>query len=259
MLRSPASCSAFLLVVLVASAASAQTEEALEEARALFGEGVQLTQEERWEEAAERFRRVMRVRATAQVKYNLALALAHTTALAEAAALLREVLDDRELDRRTRRDAQRLLEEVEPRLAHLTVRVQGDEAGLALTLDGAPLGIDRLGAPIAVDPGRHRLAVRRGEREAGSREVTLAEGESSEVTLVATAVHASEGQPDLFDDAPPASASSGNVLEEWWLWTIIGAVVVVAVGVGVGVAVAADGPSPVQGNLSPGVLEVTLP
>ncbi len=257
--RSRASWSAGLLVLLLASAASAQTDEELEEARTLFGEGVQLTQEERWEEAAERFRRVMRVRATGQVKYNLALALSHTSALAEAATLLREVVDDAELDRRTRRDARRLLDEIQPRLAHLTVRVQGDEAGLALTLDGAPLGLDRLGTPIPVDPGRHTLAARRGAREAGTREITLAEGESGEVTLVATAVHASDEPPGLFDDEPSAHASSGNVLEEWWLWTLVGAVVVVGVGIGVGVAVATSGPSPVQGNLSPGVLEVTLP
>lgn len=248
-----------VMVLLSTSGAIAQTDEELEEARALFGEGVEATQDERWADAADRFRRVMRVRSTGQVKYNLALALSHTGELAEAAVLLRDVVDDRELDRRTRRDARRLLDEIEPRLGHLTVRVTGDEGGLAITLDGEPLGLDRIGTPIEVDPGTHRLAARRGDRELGSRSVTVAEGESAEVSLVAAAVQVEpDDEVPILTDEPTAPVSSGNVLEEWWFWTIIGAVVVVGVGVGVGVAVG-SGPSPVQGNLSPGVLEVVLP
>lgn len=40
----------------------------------------------------------------------------------------------------------------------------------------------------------------------------------------------------------PAGPPGPPIYEEWWFWTIIGAVVVVGVGVGVGVAVASEGP-----------------
>lgn len=253
---------AMALVLLATAGASAQTEEELEEARALFAEGVQATREERWGEAAERFRRVMRVRATAQVKYNLALALSHTGELAEAAALLRDVVEDPDLPRRPRRHARRLLREIEPRLGRLTVRVQGDEVGLTVTLDGRPIGLDRLGSPIEVDPGAHRVALTRGGVVLGSRQVRVAEGESAEVALVATAVRRTEGEERelvVAEEPAVAPAAGGSVLEEWWFWTMVGAVVVAGVGIGVGVAMATSAPSPVQGNLSPGVLEVMLP
>ncbi len=101
-----------LLVLAATSGASAQSEAELDRARTLFGEGVELTQQEQWADAADRFRQVMEVRATGQVKYNLALALSHTTELAEAAVLLREAVDDHELRRRTRREATNLLESI---------------------------------------------------------------------------------------------------------------------------------------------------
>ncbi len=49
-------------------------------------------------------------------------------------------------------------------------------------------------------------------------------------------------------EAPPAAAETPTPLyKKWWLWTIVGAVVVAGVGAGVGVAVA----SPRDGSLDP--------
>lgn len=249
---------AFLASALV-SPALAQSEEDLARARALFAEGVELTHEEQWEEAVERFRQVLEVRSTPQVKYNLALALEGAGELSEAAALLREIQDSRELDRRTRRDVQRLLQAIGPRLGQLTVRITGDEAGVRVLLDGDEIPLDRVGQPLATDPGEHRVVMERRGRAVASQTVTVTSGESTEVTLVETAVVASAVDEELLTREIPPAASGGNVLEEWWFWTIIGAVVV-ATGVTIGIVAATSGPpSPVQGNLSPGVLEVMLP
>ena len=135
--------------------AEAQTEAELETARATFMEGVELSGDAQWAEAAQRFREVLAVRSTAQVQYNLGLALSHTDALVEAAELLRAALDSDELDRRRARDIRRLLEELEPRLARITVRTMGDEAGANVTLDGEAVGLDQIGTAIPVDPGAH--------------------------------------------------------------------------------------------------------
>ena len=249
---------AFLASALV-SPALAQSEEDLARARTLFAEGVELTHEEQWEEAVERFRQVLEVRSTPQVKYNLALALEGAGELSEAAALLREIQDSRELDRRTRRDVQRLLQAIGPRLGQLTVRITGDEAGVRVLLDGDEIPLDRVGQPLATDPGEHRVVMERRGRAVASQTVTVTSGETTEVTLVETAVVASAVDEELLTREGPPAASGGNVLEEWWLWTIIGAVVV-ATGVTIGIVAATSGPpSPVQGNLSPGVLEVMLP
>ena len=250
--------------VLVATAlvppALAQSEEDLARARALFAEGVELTHAERWEEAVERFRQVLEVRSTPQVQYNLALALEGAGELSEAAALLRTIQDSRELDRRTRRDVQRLLESIGPRLGQLTVRITGDEAGVRVLVDGDEMPLDRIGQPLASDPGEHRVVMERRGRVVASQTVTVVSGENAEVTLVETAVSASALDDDLLTRQDPAPAGGGgNVLEEWWFWTIIGAAVL-ATAVTVGVVAATSGPpSPVQGNLTPGVLEVMLP
>jgi hypothetical protein len=140
--------------------------------------------------------------------------------------------------------------------------MSGDEAGAEVVLDGETLGLDRIGQPIAVDPGAHHVALRRGEREVASRDVTLEQGQSGELTLVEAAVHASLDEELLaasHEQDEPAPAAGGSVFEEWWFWTIIGAVIVAGAGIAIGVAVGSQPPSPVQGNLDPGFLRVTLP
>lgn len=52
--------------------------------------------------------------------------------------------------------ARKLMVALEPRLAHVTVRVPDPPpAGLQVRLDGAPLDSDRWAAPVPVDPGDH--------------------------------------------------------------------------------------------------------
>lgn len=244
---------------LAAFPAAAQTQEELDAARTAFGEGVELTEREQWPEAAERFRAVIAVRATGQVKYNLGLALAHTGHLVEAAGLLREAADDRQLARATRRQAQQLLREVEPRIGQLRVSLDGDEAGLALTLDGERLGLERVNVPFPADPGTHRVVVTRGSREIDSQTVEVPEGGEATVTLRTVAAPLPAVVDDevlLATDEEPV-VGGGSVIEEWWFWTIIGAAVVLGVGITIGVVVSNSGEvQPVLGNLDPGFLEV---
>lgn len=94
-----------VLPVLVAGPARAQSEAELERARAEFAEGVELMNQARWARAARRFRSVMRVRATAQVKYNLGVSLVRAGQTEEGLRLLRQVEDDPELDAESRREA----------------------------------------------------------------------------------------------------------------------------------------------------------
>lgn len=241
---------------LLASAprASAQTEADLERARTLFAEGVELTHEERWDEAVARFRQVLEVRSTPQVQYNLALALERSGELSEAASILREIQDSRELNRQQRRDAARLLNTIGPRLGQLIVRISGDEAGVRVQVGDDEVPLDRIGQPLVVDPGTHRVSMHRRGREVASQQVTVTSGEPSEVTLVEVAV-----APEPIPQRAPATeepAGELNIAEQWWFWVVIGAIVVTGVTIGIVAGTSSSGPSAVSGNLTPGVLEV---
>jgi hypothetical protein len=103
-------------VLLSAGAARAQSEEELTQARATFAEGVELLGRSQWAEAAARFREVMAVRPTAQVKYNLGLALSHLDEeeVRQSRRLLREASEDETLPRDLRAGARRRLDEIGP-------------------------------------------------------------------------------------------------------------------------------------------------
>lgn len=255
---------ALLVFLLTAASARAQTDEELRRARELFAEGVALTQDERWEEAIDRFRQVLAVRPTPQVKYNLALALEGAGQLAAAADLLREIQDSRRLDRATRRDVQRLLDAIGPRLAQIVVRLHGDEAGMRVQVDGHDVPLDRIGRPVVVSPGEHRVALLRRGREVAARTVYVSSGDTEEVTLVET-VERERPNPEASDPAVPAqpqpapAPSNGEIVEQWWFWTVIGAVVIVAVAVGVAAGTSGrDEPESTTATLMPAAGTPTL-
>lgn len=242
-------------LAVAASPASAQTDEELAAARASFRRGVQLTERGRWDEAVARFREVMAVRATGAVRYNLALALAHTEGGdLEAAELLDQVLADPELDEATRGQATTLLAEVEPRLGRLTIRVRDAADDATVLLDGAPIAADRLASALRVAPRGYTLVLRRGAEDVVERSVTVEAGGAEEVTLAAPAPVV----PEVALEADEPAAAGEDLASQWWLWTIVaGGVVLIGTGVVIGVVVAEDGSvQPVAGNLDPGVLMV---
>lgn len=80
-------------------------------------------------------------------------------------------------------EAQGSLEQTLPKLGSTTIRANADYPGLALTLDGATIPPEILGAAQVVDPGRHVLVARaRGFADFEHR-WTVAEGGSAEVLI----------------------------------------------------------------------------
>ena len=121
----------------VAPAADAVQAGSLEEARLLFEQGIAHVEASEWALAEQSFRRVLAIRSSPVVAYNLASALAQLGRLIESAELLRVVVRDPAVDAATRDPAQQLLAEIEPRICSLTVRVQGDTAGARRQLERA--------------------------------------------------------------------------------------------------------------------------
>ena len=242
-----------MVVCAVSTTAAAQTDEELVQLRATFGEGVQATQDERWDEAVAAFRTVIAVRDTVAVRYNLAFALSHTDAIGEAARLLDSVLADPEVDDRTREQATAVLATLETRMGRVTIRLLGDEAGMTVLLDGEEVSLGQIGQPIRVAPGAHQIVLRHGSEDIATRSVSVDEGGAEDV-LLSTNSTTSDDEPSGGD----GSGGGGDITSQWWFWTAIGAgVVAVGAGIIIGVSVSSDGTvQPVAGNLDPGVLRL---
>lgn len=269
-MRASAFAGALALLVLVSNGAAAQDDT--ERARALFTEGLELADRGEWQEAAVKFRATLRLRQSPAVVYNLAVALEHTGAFAEASELLETVIEDPTAERAMVRDARRLHRSIQPRLARVTIQLESDLAGATIRIGDEEVAGDRIGQPIPVDPGTHAVVLMRGSRVVERQQVSVVEGASETVTLgrgdtggggggAPTAEETAE-LSGLEEERPPGleeeedEGEGGSVFGKWWFWTAVGAVAVVAVG-GVVIATSGEG-DPVPGNLMPGVLEVEV-
>ncbi|MBI2898337.1 MAG: hypothetical protein HYY06_32605 [Deltaproteobacteria bacterium] len=184
--------------------ARAQSPEARTQARALFVEGTSLADRGEWAQAADRFRRALELYPSGATRFNFATSLARLGKLVEAAEQARAVMAEAPPADRARAGAEALLREIEPRLGHLTVRLDGDPSGVEILIDQVPLPLDRLGSAVPVDPQRHAVVARRGQTEV-SQEVNVEEGASAQVTLAlpAPAVPRRELRPEVVVTPPP--------------------------------------------------------
>lgn len=152
-------------------------------ARALFEEGVQLTDAGKWPEAADRFRRALVLRGSPVIRYNLATALIESGRLVEGSELLREVERDESLDAKLRSDARTRLAVVSPRIGRLTIELDGPSEGSTVMLDDMELASVQIGVGVPVDPGLHHARVIRAGEDVDSADVELANGASQVLVL----------------------------------------------------------------------------
>ena len=81
------------------------------------------------------------------------------------------------------RDAQRSLDELQPRIPRLTIRIEGaNPKGVTVRLDDADIPSSLIGVARLVDPGQRRIVGHLGNSEVHA-EATLSEGERKEVLL----------------------------------------------------------------------------
>ncbi len=208
----------------VMSPAAATAEAPSEEVRALFDEGVSLVDRRRWAEAEDRFRRCLAIRRSPVIEYNLASALDAQGELAEAASLLHGILEQPSSPAALRRASAARLARIEPRLAHVTVVLTGARSDAVVSIDGRPIPLERVGAPIALDPGRHEFAARDRRSEAVVA-LEADEGDSLEVELALrvptpreAAAMAGPGEP-MASDRPAAYRRP-------WVWVAVSTAVV---------------------------------
>jgi hypothetical protein len=212
---SPLTVCAGLLAALYAMTPALARGEAEQEsarqstARRLFDEGLEYSDAGRWQEAADRFTRAYRTKATAEIAYNLAQAQIRLGHLSAAAEMLRRAAADPEAAPQVREAAGARLSQVTPRLGRLAVRLETRQDAMVI-LDGRTLEPGTLGVPVAVDPGPHLVQARWGDGQDLSRRVTVAEGAESTVVL-----------------APPVPGpveAPHSLLRRGWFWMAVAGV-----------------------------------
>jgi hypothetical protein len=238
-----------LAAALLLAATSAHAEEDAANraaARKLAEDGVAALQNGDSATAVQKLEKAHQMLAVPSVALWSARALAKRGSWVEAAERLREVArlqitGDAAVQEQAKRDAEKELNELVPRIPNLVITLAGAPTDVNVTLDGAAIPPALLGEDRPVNPGKHQLVAQRGAERA-VQEVSVAEGERKPVELrlgapspapLATPVQADAAAADR---PTPASGSGRKTLAFVTLGA--GALGLVVGGVSGGMAIA---------------------
>ncbi len=154
---------AFAAVLLAGSLALAQGTSSADtrRARALFEEGVALSDEGKWSDALVAFQKADEIATSPNLRYNIGSTLRALGRYVEARKVLQKVLDDAPRSRiplkpSMKADVEKLLAEVSAKIVVITLKV--DPPNADVQMDGNPVGaLD--GGRLEVDPGKHVFVV----------------------------------------------------------------------------------------------------
>lgn len=161
-------------VALSPRVAHAQSADELKQARDLFQEAYKDEQEQRYEEALEKFRRVAQVKESASVRYRIAAVLEAMGRLRESRDAYRAVAAMKPSLPQNQQEisdasAERALQ-VDKRVPKLVVTVESAPADARVTVDGAPVP---QGRPVEQDPGEHVVQATASGMKPFEQRVTL--------------------------------------------------------------------------------------
>ncbi len=157
------------------------------EARALFEQGLQAAEQERWADALELFRQSRSVVPRPSVLYNEAQVLVRLGRFVEARSALRDFRSATtlhgasEADRARLERARELAAEIDGQIATLLVRV--DPPSASIEVDGEPTLGSGPTRTLELDPGRHAITLRAEGRDPRSFTVSLLSGTRSTETV----------------------------------------------------------------------------
>jgi hypothetical protein len=95
---------------------------------------------------------------------------------------------------------------LEPLVPHLTVVAPSEDRDVLISLDGQRLEPSALGAPLPVDPGRHRVNATRAGSRPWSTDLTIEPGRDARVAIPALVA-----EPALAAAAPAMQREKGSV------------------------------------------------
>lgn len=215
-----------LAAVAIPAAAAAQdrtatlSESDRAQARALFAAGSAAVDAGRWVDAVDSFRRAYELTGAASALFNTAFALRALGRYREAVRAFGELLEMEELSEEMRAQATSLRDEVRGRLALVRLLGLGEERH-TVRVDAE--AVEDTGArPLVVqaDPGRRSVDVALPGHRRFEWTGALSDGQMLDLAV------------ELLPEGPPGQpASGGSVLEEPWLWIVVGLVVLGGAGV----------------------------
>lgn len=196
------------------------------EARVRFAEGLKHLDNGVWPAAAEAFARTLQLRASPEVRFNLASALYEMGRLREALAQIDAISSESKLRKPVRQSADLMRQRILPRLGHIAVQAAAEDIA-SVSVDGVLCEgpIWQLGIPV--DPGSHDVEVVRKLALPYRAQVRLQAGETVRLALLPQPPMAAPaprtGDLSLAATAPqpsPPTARSGGY---GWLWWTAGA------------------------------------
>lgn len=170
-----------------AHAQQAQTPAELAAGRQLFVEALADEEHGRFADAVTKYKRVLVIRDTPNIRYRIGASLERLGKLVQAsesytAALRAASPGGASADGEVARAAQTRLDAINPRIAHLTVRMTASPAGTEITVDGEPTAVEGV-AELAVDPGAHVVAATAPGTRSFRASVELIEGGRADVPI----------------------------------------------------------------------------
>lgn len=223
--RSVPTAFACLLALALAERAGAQDQAAAE---ALFNKGLSEMDAQKWDIACPAIAESLRLDPRPGTLFTLAECEAKAGKIASAVAryedylrLFAKMTADQKRNQRGRdKVATAASKELGPKVPTLTLRLPSDApTDVRVERDGVELGRAALGVALPTDPGEHVIVVRSSSGADKTQRVTLAVGETRELTLELPAGPAREetraavakSQPK--SPAPPAARASNT-----WAW-----------------------------------------
>ncbi len=224
-------------------------DPALEALRKRFREGIALEEKGQWAQARGVFKEIAEQKMSAQIRFHLALCDARTQKLKSAREGFTEALRLAQADPDSARDvidnAPALLTEVEERMPRLVLVGSSDRSAVVL-IDGEEAGTVRAKLEIAIDPGKHVIALARGGREAKPfRTISIAERERLELELPKEEATDEEGPSEPTPPPPPKpepdTAAHKGTLVPFFVVGSVGIASLVGSGVMIGLRQASIG------------------
>jgi hypothetical protein len=250
-------------IIAIAAALLVATPVHADQANTLKQQGLRAAKEKNWEIARERFEQSYSLDPRPLTLFNLAVAQEHTSRLVAsresyATFLEQPATSESEPFRTLAKRAIATLNEAIPTLRIRAISLGPDDT---IEVDGTTVAITE---PVAVDPGSHTVAVRRGREVILQRSVTLVRAGREVIDLVVPIAQPPPpprveppAQPNklTFERQPPPSPERGGMLRSRWFWGITAAVVLGAAGATY-YYLSVPTQDPMRGTLGPGVLPV---
>jgi hypothetical protein len=225
------------LVLSSAEPALALSDAERAGARAAAAEGVTAFDQKRWSDAIDMFQRAEAIVHSPVHLLYIGKAQIELGHLVEAQEALIKVVNENVSPHapaaflKAQQEAERLLAALEPRIAHISVVVQGEtRLPVIVKMDGEQVPPTLVGVPRPVNPGEHKFVAISGDRESNQTAVTVREGTKETVVLTLLPPNGSaSGRSDAAAAPPEAEADAGGAR------SLSGLTIAGLAGLGVGV------------------------